>query len=497
MVVDLLMNRFNSIKYGVKSEQGFALIMFIAFMIFVSGLYTSVAFQVEKKQRWELNFALGQAFAEFAAAAHHYAQSVAYDPSHLRYADFAPEFDPSGPLITVADLTGSGFLPATFTVPRAYAGVIFQAYGEEIENAPATPDDNAITAYAVMALSVNSVNERKPADISAFYAGAADRGYFALSSPQSALLGVTGETCADSGNPAFLKWGDNDLACLEAAEIDGITDAPGFSGGMTEHWAFGAAWEAAYAQMDFDALMRYPQPNLPNFNIMTTDIEMNGRELEKLAFLEADSIDVSDGGTGSLEINPAGADNPDDTFGALNVAGSTILNSSLEVTGDLFLGADSELTGGDLNCTGSACSINIPQGGLSTLDLTLTDNLVVLNELDNFNGSGVTIIANSQFLMGNQISMTSSNFDQFEAPSITAPGITLDMTDPGFTNLIEVSNSTFAGGAQVNTLWDHGDDLNTIPSVSVNGEVTTLDPAGVTATDCFGDGCPDRVVITP
>lgn len=340
-----------------KREDGYFLFIFLGVLGFVTIIITTFFFARKEQDRWQLNYTLGQQFAQFSRAAHHYAQNAAFDDTHPRYEAFRVSPSQRGlndNLITLEDLIAEAFLPSNFQLPpRTYQGVEFFAYGVFYgEDGPFEPATGTMPAQAIpSALTVMDItaelDERTPLDVSAFRAGAASKGFFDIAIPQRSLIVRTEEnnlnTCRGDLD-VFVSWSDNRDDCMSEEDLNDIAARnPVFTDTLDPQDALGYGWEAALAKIDQRAVMRRPQPGVPFGNVMSTGVGMDSNNI-----IGVNYVDIGQTGGGSDNVlnvtnininsdNPIQGDNPNTELGRFWVDGDSAFN------GGFSTGSDSDL----------------------------------------------------------------------------------------------------------------------------------------------------------
>jgi hypothetical protein len=505
-------------------------------LAFVTFLLTTFAFTQREEGEWNQNYSLGQQFALFARAAHFYVQDVAFDDTHLRYEDFREGGTGTDNLITLAELKTEGYLPAEFEVAQIYGPTVFQAFA--VIGPLDSPDVDAPTAYAAMDMTVTGNQIRSPLDIAAFRAGAASMGFYDIGIPTITRVN-TGE-CRTAGNQAYVSWSEGRDDCLSQEDIDTITKNHGYSpnsygGAMTADDAIGPAWEAALAKLDTRAVMRRPQPGVPNGNVMSVDMGMQGTDGKRNAIRDAAYIDMQEltvaideaaGLTGTITINPAGdPKNRNPGVGSLKVANDTQLgaNPSPAVGEDTTF---KEILTINKNAKGDPSNVTINQGDVviskgnvlnpSTGSVDVKDGKLRSTteggklevETENLANTGTDPFV-IEMTKGGDIAVGGTFIHSYDGPDrgvtainggrgLIAPVSAVDLTGAGESGVVTIrdegrlnADRVESGDLTASGKLDLGKDLRAQTLTVNDGAGGT--PSLLDTNDCVGRGCPDGI----
>src|SRR5690606_10885453 len=167
----------------------------------------------------------------------------------------------------------------------------------------------AASAYLHLKIRPPAGVTRRPTDEVAFLAGAASRGM-----DRVGIVGTnTGPDC--EGAVAIVRWGPESTACLNAAQITliGFTD-------VQDGDVIVPAWETALSRIGDDVVLRFPQPERPDLNMMNVDMMFAANPARPG---RGYSIGEFDAGVGAIDM-ASGAGEMDTNFVDENLAMNTI-----------------------------------------------------------------------------------------------------------------------------------------------------------------------------
>lgn len=496
-------------KQAIHSDSGFLMLTMVALLLLLGAAYTSVAFISKKQFNWDLNYALGQQYAQISNAAHLYVQAVAYDPdyaAHLQRGVFLTGAGGGGNQVTIAEMIAEGFLPAGFTVNKQkYENLEIRIFADRAPRGGAP--NSAPTAFVVIDIDVDVAGGRlrTGSDIAAFRAGAASKGLSRLGIP---VLTTTATAC--NGGTSFVRWGDNPNDCLNQNDLEVISNVAGYAATLDQHDAIAPAWEVKTRSEDTNAVYRYPQPGRPDAQIVNTDIDFDGGGPNNIlgsSYIDTDDLTVAN----QMDVNnQANPNNPNTALGSMTVTDDTnnsVLIGAVTITEDLSTSQAIANNGVDIG-SGGASQLNIVTGGLNEgaghdAVLTVDDGagtgeigiVTLLQEQDAGDGLEINVEDNNDLVVTDTITQINGDFyvqsDGTNDGDFQAPASNIDMSGHDIT-----LTGTDASSATAEIIVDDiyiGTDTN-FGSVTMGNAGTVRVRENATAEiDCYGLGCPDSV----
>jgi hypothetical protein len=343
------------------SESGYLLATMAVLLLVVIALVGTFAFIATRDSRFKGNYATGERLADLAVMAHYYAQDQHYGASGTN-------------LDAIADLYDGVHLvpPDGFSFgPVANTHFTMEIVGRDASPVNAATPVALKAASAYLHLRIRGVG-RAPSDDVALESGANHGKMQRIGFYKTGI--VTGDLC--DGATTAVRWGPEDSSCLNDSQI-AVMFLDVQKGDIIV-----PAWETALAKTNDRAMMRYPQPERPDLNVMNADLHMR---------LSTDTT----GPRHNIE-NAASATMDDVTIHTTAVAGSkfgTMLvrgNSPTDFQGGTEMdnglrvydqngGATPMTVAGAVNLTGGDVNIsqNLLKSGTATLAVSSTNTVNV------------------------------------------------------------------------------------------------------------------------
>jgi hypothetical protein len=351
------MPRFRLPETNQRREDGYLLASSAILILVVIAMLGSFAFVMTRDSHFKGNYATGERLAQLAMLSHFYAQE---------------QFYASGTNLDLeGDLYGGGYLvlPDNF----AFAPVANTDFSVEVIGRTKAPVNNSTidtvkAASAYLHLRIRPLNNknRAPSDVVALEAGANHRGLARIGYYKTGI--AAGDTCDGVGNNTAVRWGPEDDACLNDAQIAAM-----FSPDIKPGDIVIPAWETAVAQINKDAMTRYPQPQRPDISAMSAELHMGGHNIINSNAATVGRVAQPK----DIVVTPDPTFPVPSTFQSMNVHGTTNFNgtgtATVAMQNGLILntGTGAMTVAGPVNLTGNLQIAN-------DLKKTGSDNLAVI-----------------------------------------------------------------------------------------------------------------------
>jgi hypothetical protein len=482
-----------AIPLNRKGESGYLMATMAILLLVVVALVSTFAFVSQRENRFQGNYATGERLAELAVMAHYYAQQQHYDLGiHL---------DPIANLydgVHIVPPDGFNFGP----IANSHFSIEIIGRDASPLNTSAPDPVKAASAYIHMRIRTNNGQGRAPSDDVALTSGANFRGMGRIGFYKVGI--PTGDKC-DGSNTA-VRWGPEDSACLNDSEA---SPPGGIFTDIQKGDIVVPAWETALSGMSTmtqTAMMRYPQPERSDMNIMNADLTMNSNNLKNTTNA---TMEVATA-TGTSVIGAANSD-PNkqvllvrggsttslsggttmnnglkvyDQSGApvlMNIVGSVALNGNVNISQDLKQGA------GILNVA-SANTVNVQSLGSTTTNMTVKPSTN-----PSFTAAVRTVV---QPINGMVLNSPSSQLAVSNGVNNDPTNGTLSFTSGSGTN-IYAANMTLNGGSSGSPQIVQSSSSINISSINQNGNGpnNVLSMNHLTVNNCYSTGtaCPNVV----
>ncbi len=278
----------NNSKTIGSGERGASLLLVFAFVALVAGVttaYVKTSYEVKVQSK---AYSAGWHAVQLAKAARIFVRNNSMDPAILATFPCAPDCNndttpddtyfnvnlgnvggPTPVPIPVNALINAGLLPLNFQNQNTLNHTI-QILAA---NYPLDGDPTLATTVATAYLYFQPGPNTTPADVQYLLAGAIDKG-LVMQAPVIGAGNAVLSDCWNDGTPDVVIWPSEEVAsdCFTEAEFAALTGDAYAPGALVI-----PTWLADIH--DFSAMMRFPQPQNPNTNIMVTNLNMGPANL--------------------------------------------------------------------------------------------------------------------------------------------------------------------------------------------------------------------------
>lgn len=246
-------------------ESGYLLIAVTAVLLAISGLVASFSFSQQRDIRQDSIRAIGEQLGHLAIAAHHVAQERLYQNQST---------------ISILDQIQASIQSQENLLVTEGALNSFQAIANPRINAVTYQTDIILTAQPFSELIPSAfliLQPQDPDQVTASDTVALLEGLAKAKVTKVAIGGATpvGDTCENASDgmvaPTAIRWGTEINDCISTTDFSGPLPPLGS--------LIIPTWEAALANLDTRAVMRYPQPGRPELNTMTAPLTLAGNTL--------------------------------------------------------------------------------------------------------------------------------------------------------------------------------------------------------------------------
>lgn len=467
-----------------KAEGGFLLVGATVLVLVISALIGSLSFVASHQNRFQGNYAVGQRLAWLAHAAHVHAQQQVYG---------------LGGGVENLDLYGALTLPDGF----AFSPVLETRFSVEVIGKNAAPVAGtsafkAASAYIHLRARTTTGQPRFPNDTLALQSGANSGGLKRLGIYQTHI--APGDTCDSAAT--VVRWGPEESSCLNQAQANAM-----FSN-LQPGDIIVPAWETALQKLDRHALMRYPQPDRPDLNAMSNDLNMGNNAIRSAGNVQTEQFVQPAGGNTILgnAITRAGStatfEQPVNAQQGVIVAGDSGGGFAMSVQGTIYLDSNLNVADTIAHSSGSVVDVLItnnppvqPDGSqppsFYVQNLGTQDDSVTLAPRPL---SGATHTVGIRNLTGNiqllEIDGTDSRLAV--AGTLDAPGVAMRPTAGALS--LYTARMVTTGTSSINPSNPVAWRIGSIEQVN-GANPLTIDT--LLADNCFGSGCPTNVFNPP
>ncbi len=309
------------------NEGGYLLITVTIVILAIGGLLASLTFETTRQTRHEAYVAFGQHMGDLAIAAHHTAQSLFY----------------ATPSTTV---DGVNLFPNLLDFPNSNTvtlhNIQFQVSVLGVEGVPFNDAASTIPSAFVTIRPVPPAGEELLAeDLVSFTEGLERR---------RVTYGVVGtvpagDMCENNigavAEDTIIRWGTEITDCIGISNITGSQTGD----------IIIPTWEAALANIDTRAVMRYPQPERPDLSEMTVDMTFDtNADITDISSITTQTAAADTGNLWNLNVTNTATTQNMATYPSSSINISSDLNTSTDPADKPHL--DKILTNGDLQING-------------------------------------------------------------------------------------------------------------------------------------------------
>ncbi len=495
-----------SLVRSYKAESGYLFLGMLALILLLGAGYTSLAFVEKKEFNWEINYAMGQQFAQVAKASHLYVQTVAYDPDYAgnpQRDTFLNGAGVGGNQVTINDLIANNFLPSNFQLNRQkYQDVQITSYADLAPRGGAP--NSAPTAFTIIDITLRPNQVRTGSDIAAFRAGASSVGLLRIGQAQDSganpVLQPSTRLC--NGVVEYTRWGDNPNDCLTSSDLDVITNQANYVANLDENDAIAPSWETNQEGSNQDIVYRYPQPGRPDAQtVNVSEIRFDGggvnNAISNVSFIDAQNLNAINMQVGTTDTASA-------YYGlaTMTVNGGGVLAQDVSVSDDLVTedlnGSNGMIVDGNVEII----SGSLTEGGGHAAALNVSDEIAIIDVLTEQSSSlainvtdGNDLIVLGEFTQADPSGVLAVQANGTNDGDIQAPTANIDI-GPNNINLVGADASASVGQMVVDDATMNSSDFGSM-TIDSGGEFIINNGDININIDCFGAACPDAITDPP
>lgn len=492
-----------------SNEGGFALAAAAGLILLIVALLSAFVFVVQRDFRFKNNYAAGQRIAGMAGYAHLFSQRYFHwtlqggDPNNAATMLGTVLFDSSNPVGALMPLPDQvNFRP----IGGIRYDVIIRGWDQSpINTQGVVAADRAASAYMHVKIRAVAGHIVRPTDRTAFFSGATSRG---LNRPGIVGMNIDSSDFCD-GDPTVVRWGPEESACLSASQLSML----GFSDVQTGDVII-PTWEVALATASRSALFRYRQPERPELNSMTANLDMSNQEVNDIINTVTRTLTSSPSGQTlmgrmavrqghSTSLNQATTNSsfnvmydnaPSPTTPAMQVNGIAQFNmtpaSQVNVADTINVGDPSNPVTVDVATPVGVDTVTSMGTILDIIPHNPTDTLSLAAQQSNLPFTSLTINGD-----GSDLSVLGAVTAQQGTVMQALPGETMNLYTGDFNTLPNPNNPVglnFVGGLSAGIPLRAG----AVEQIG-SGPNNYLQVPIVDTTECSGIGCPDYVTDNP